>query len=247
MATNFYFQSGIPGGRSSEQLLMEDIIIECLKMYGLDTYYIPRKTVNEDDILGEDVLNKYSSAYPLEMYMQNVTGFEGDGDLMSKFGVEIRDTATFIVARRRWDEVIARSGDAVLTTRPAEGDIIYFPLTKAFFEIKFVESTDPFFQVGKLYVYKLQCELMQYSSEVFDTGVSEIDTIASDKSVDVNAFNLLLQDGSRALLEEYNPAGIILQSYNLTSILPNTDNEDFESEISVLDFSERNPFGEINV
>ena len=247
MATNFYFQSGIPGGRSSEQLLMEDIIIECLKMYGLDTYYIPRKTVNEDDILGEDVLNKYSSAYPLEMYMQNVTGFEGDGDLMSKFGVEIRDTATFIVARRRWDEVIARSGDAVLTTRPAEGDIIYFPLTKAFFEIKFVESTDPFFQVGKLYVYKLQCELMQYSSEVFDTGVSEIDTIASDKSVDVNAFNLLLQDGTRALLEEYNPAGIILQSYNLTSILPNTDNEDFESEISVLDFSERNPFGEINV
>jgi hypothetical protein len=247
MATNFYFQSGIPGGRSSEQLLMEDIIIECLKIYGLDTYYIPRASVNEDDILGEDVLNKYSSAYPLEMYMQNVTGFEGDGDLMSKFGVEIRDTATFIVSRRRWDEVIARSGDAVLTTRPAEGDIIYFPLTKAFFEIKFVESTDPFFQVGKLYVYKLQCELMQYSSEVFDTGVSEIDSIASDKSADINAFNLLLESGDRALLEEYSPAGIILQSYNLGTILPNVDNEDFRGEISVLDFSERNPFGEINV
>ena len=247
MATNFYFQSGIPGGRSSEQLLMEDIIIECLRIYGLDTYYIPRSTVNEDDILGEDVLNKYSSAYPLEMYMQNVTGFEGDGDLMSKFGVEIRDTATFIVSRRRWDEVIARSGDAVLTTRPAEGDIIYFPLTKAFFEIKFVESTDPFFQVGKLYVYKLQCELMQYSSEVFDTGISEIDSIASGDSLDVNAFNLLLQSGDRALLEEYSPAGIILQSYNLSTILPNVDNEDFRGDISVLDFSERNPFGEINV
>jgi len=183
---------------------MEDIIIECLKIYGLDTYYIPRKSVNEDGILGEDVLNRYSSAYPLEMYMQNVTGFEGDGDLMSKFGVEIRDTATFIVSRRRWDEVIARSGDAVLTTRPAEGDIIYFPLTKAFFEIKFVESTDPFFQVGKLYVYKLQCELMQYSSERFDTGVSEIDSIAYSDSLDINEFNLLLQDGSRALLEEYS-------------------------------------------
>jgi hypothetical protein len=247
MATNFYFQSGIPGGRSSEQLLMEDIIIECLKIYGFDTYYIPRKSVNEDDILGEDVLNKYSSAYPLEMYMQNVTGFEGDGDLMTKFGVEFRDTATFIVSRRRWDEVIARSGDAVLTTRPAEGDIVYFPLTKAFFEIKRVESTDPFFQVGKLYVYKLQCELMQYSSEVFDTGVSEIDSIASGDSLDVNAFNLLLQSGDRALLEEYNPAGIILQSYNLGTILPNVDNEDFSGDISVLDFSERNPFGEINV
>jgi hypothetical protein len=247
MATNFFFQSGIPGGRSSEQMLMEDIIIECLKIYGFDTYYIPRATVNEDDILGEDVLNKYSSAYPLEMYMQNVTGFEGDGDLMSKFGVEIRDTATFIVARRRWDEVIARSGDAVLTTRPAEGDIIYFPLTKAFFEIKFVESTDPFFQIGKLYVYKLQCELMQYSSERFDTGVSEIDSIADSDSLDINEFNLLLQDGSRALLEEYSPAGIILQSYNLGTILPNVDNEDFRGETSVLDFSERNPFGEINV
>ena len=247
MATNFYFQSGIPGGRSSEQLLMEDIIIECLKIYGFDTYYIPRVAVNEDDILGEDVLNKYSSAYPLEMYMQNVTGFEGDGDLLTKFGVEFRDTATFIVSRRRWDEVIARSGDAVLTTRPAEGDIVYFPLTKAFFEIKRVESTDPFFQVGKLYVYKLQCELMQYSSEVFETGVSEIDNIASGDSLDVNAFNLLLQSGDRALLEEYSPAGIILQSYNLSTILPNVDNEDFRGDISVLDFSERNPFGEINV
>lgn len=226
---------------------MEDLVIECLKIYGFDTYYIPRQAVNEDIILGEDTLNKFSSAYPLEMYMQNVTGFEGDGDLMSKFGVEIRDTATFIVSRRRWDEVIAKSGDAVLTTRPAEGDVIYFPLTKAFFEIKFVESTDPFFQVGKLYVYKLQCELMQYSSESFETGISEIDSITSERSLDVNEFNLLLQNGSRALLEEFSPAGIILQSYNLGTILPNVDNEDFESEISVLDFSERNPFGEINV
>ena len=247
MATNFYFQSGIPGGRSSEQLLMEDIIIECLKIYGFDTYYIPRAAVNEDKILGEDVLNRYSSAYPLEMYLQNVSGFEGDGDLMSKFGVEIRDTATFVVARRRWDEVIARSGDAVLTTRPAEGDIIYFPLTKAFFEIKRVDSTDPFFQVGKLYVYKMECELMQYSSERFDTGVSEIDSIADGDSLDINEFNLLLQSGDRALLEEYSPAGIVLQSYNLSTILPNVDNEDFRGEISVLDFSERNPFGEINV
>ena len=247
MATNFYFQSGIPGGRSSEQLLMEDIVIECLKIYGFDTYYIPRAAVNEDDILGEDVLNRYSSAYPLEMYMQNVTGFEGDGDLLTKFGVEFRDTATFVVARRRWDEVIARSGDAVLTTRPAEGDIVYFPLTKAFFEIKRVDSTDPFFQVGKLYVYKLQCELMQFSSERFNTGVSEIDSIADGDSLDINEFNLLLQNGDRALLEEYSPAGIVLQSYNLTTILPNVDNEDFRGEISVLDFSERNPFGEINV
>jgi len=247
MATSFYFQSGIPGGRSSEQLLMEDLIIECLKIYGFDTYYLPRNAVNEDVILGEDTLNNYESAYPLEMYMQNVSGFEGDGDLMTKFGVEIRDTATFVVARRRWDETVARSGNAVLTTRPAEGDIVYFPLTKAFFEIKRVEATDPFFQVGKLYVYKLECELFRYSSEAFNTGVAEIDNTSADFSADVNEFNLVLEDGYRALLEEYNPAGIILETYNLSTIFPNVTNEDFRSEISVLDFSENNPFGEINV
>ena len=247
MATNFYFQSGIPGGRSSEQVLMEDLIIECLKIYGFDTYYMPRHAVNEDVILGEDTLNNYEHAYPLEMYMQNVSGFEGDGDLMTKFGVEIRDTATFVVARRRWDEVVARSGNAVLTTRPAEGDIVYFPLTKAFFEVKRVEAKDPFFQVGKLYVYKLECELFRYSSEQFTTGVDEIDNLAADKSTDVNDFNILLEDSFRMLLEEYTPAGVILETYSLNTILPNVTNEDFRSEISVLDFSERNPFGEINV
>ena len=246
MATNQYFQSGVPGGRSSEQLLMEDIIIECLRIYGFDTYYMPRKAVNEDLILGEDALNKYEHAYPLEMYMQNVNGFEGDGDLLSKFGVEIRDTATFVVARRRWDEVVARSGNAVLTTRPAEGDIVYFPLTKAYFEIKRVEALDPFFQVGKLYVYKLQCELYRYSSEVINTGNNDIDTISSDKNFDINNFNVLLETGDRFLLEYYSESSLVLESYQLNTILPNTQNENFTSEISVLDFSETNPFGEIN-
>ncbi len=136
MATSHYFQSGVPGGRSSEQLLVEDIVIECLKIYGFDTYYMPRTEVNEDLILGEDNLNQFDHAYPLEMYMQNISGFEGEGELLSKFGVEIKDTATFVVSRRRWDEVVARSGNAVLTTRPAEGDIVYFPLTKAFLKLK---------------------------------------------------------------------------------------------------------------
>lgn len=246
MATNFYFQAGIPGGRSSEQLLVEDLIIECLKIYGFDVYYIPRKAVNEDLILGEDNLAKYDFAYPLEMYLQNTNGFEGDGDLMTKFGVEIRDSATFIVSRRRWDEVVARSGESVLTTRPAEGDVLYFPLTKAFFEIKFVESKDPFFQVGKLYVYKLECELMQYGSERFNTGVTEIDDIAANRSVDINEFNVLLETGNRMLLEYYTPSSLILENYEVRDILPNAQNEDFTDNINVLDFTEKNPFGEIN-
>jgi len=164
---------------------------------------------------------------------------------MTKFGVEIRDTATFIVSRRRWDEAVARSGEAQLTTRPAEGDILYFPLTKAYFEIRFVEAKDPFFQAGKLYVYKLQCELMQYSSEQFNTGVTEIDDQAADKSLDVNQYNILLETGDRLLLEYYTPSGIISEGYNVNTVLPNAQNEDFANNIDILDFTEINPFGEI--
>lgn len=246
MPTNFYFQSGVPGGRSSEQLLMEDLIIECLKIYGFDVYYLPRQSVNEDEILNEDPLNKYSSAYPLEMYMSNVTGFEGEGDLLTKFGVEIRDTATFIVARRRWEEIIARSGDAQILTRPAEGDILYFPLTKSYFEIRRVETRDPFFQVGKLYVYKLECELMQFSSEEFDTGIAEIDNKPADKSMDIGAYELLLESGDSVLLEYHTPSTIILESFDMNTIDPTAQNENFTTNIDILDFTERNPFGEIN-
>jgi len=245
MATNFYFQSGIPGGRSSEQLLMEDLIIECLKIYGFDLYYLPRNTVNQDTILTEDPLNNFEHAYPLEMYMSNVNGFEGEGDLLSKFGVEIRDTATFIVARRRWDEIVGRSGNAQLTTRPAEGDVLYFPLTKAYFQIMHVDALDPFFQVGKLYVYKLQCELMRYSSEEFDTGVAEIDDLSVEKSLDVNQYNILLEDGSRIMYEYFAAAFIVNESYSMDEIIPGAQNDVFRDNIDILDFSERNPFGEV--
>lgn len=246
MPTNFYFQSGIPGGRSSEQLLMEGLIIECLKIYGFDVYYLPRQTVYQDNILNEDALNQFTSAYPLEMYMSNVTGFEGEGDLLTKFGVEIRDTATFIVARRRWDEVIARSGDAQILTRPAEGDILYFPLTKSYFEIRRVEVRDPFFQVGKLYVYKLECELMQFSSERFDTDIAEIDNIPAEKSNDITAFEVLLETGDAVLLEYNTPSSIILETFVLSNIDTTAQNEIFTTNINILDFTERNPFGEIN-
>jgi len=245
MATNHYFQSGVPGGRSSEQLLVEDIIIECLKIYGFDVYYMPRATVYQDNILNEDVLNKFDHAYPLEMYMSSNMGFEGEGDLLTKFGVEVRDTATFIVSRRRWDEVVARTGTVQLTVRPAEGDILYFPLTKAFFEIMRVDSTDPFFQVGKLYVFKLECELLRISSERFSTGINEIDDLAADKSIDVNNFNILLETGDRLKYEYYSDSYMINESFNIESIIPNISNESFREEIDILDFTERNPFGEV--
>lgn len=245
MATNHYFQSGIPGGRSSEQNLMEDLIIECLKIYGFDVYYLPRQSVNPDLVLTEDPLNKFTNSYPLEMYLSNTSGFEGEGDLLTKFGVEIRDTATFIVARRRWEEVIARSGNAQLSTRPAEGDLLYFPLTKAFFEIRRVEAKDPFFQLGKFYVFKLECELYQYSGEAIETGTDDIDNAAANKTFDIGGFELLLEDSSKMLLEYYATSKVVLESYNLQTIDPLSQNNTFTDESDILDFSERNPFGEV--
>lgn len=245
MPTNFYFQSGIPGGRSSEQLLMEDLIIECMKIYGFDVYYIPRKSVAEDGILTEDALQKYTHAYPLEMYLSNVMGFEGEGDLLTKFGLEIRDTATFIVSQRRWNDVVAKDGNVQLTTRPAEGDVLYFPITKAFFEIRRVESKDPFFQVGKLYVFKLECELMQFSSERFETGIEEIDTLSDETNLAIDTWEVLLENNDKFLLEYFTTSKLIREEYNITDIDRAAQNERFKQEIDILDFSEKNPFGEI--
>ena len=246
MATNFYFQSGIPMGRRSESILMEDLIIECLKIYGFDTYYIPRKEKNEDLILNEDVLNTYTFAQPLEMYLENVDGFGGDGELLTKFGLEIRDTATFIVSRRRWDNVIGQFGDTILTNRPAEGDIIYFPLTKSFFEIKKVEARDPFFQVGQLYVFKLYCELMQYRSERFDTGIDEIDNLTTEVGQDIQNYEILLENNYKFLLEYETASVLIREEYETVDIDKIADNEYFDQGINdILDFTDRNPFGEV--
>lgn len=245
MSTNHYFQAGLPMGRTSEQLLYEDIIIECLSIYGHDVYYLPRQTYNKDLILNEDALSNYSYAYAIEMYLTDVTGFQGEGDLLSKFGVELRDTANFIVARRRWDEIVARDGEAQLTTRPAEGDLIYFPRTTSLFEIRRVDTSDPFYQVNKLYVFTLQCELVQYSSEVINTGIDEIDQITDDQSLDIGAYEVLLENGDAMLLEYETNASLILESFTLSQIDPAAQNDKFETEIDILDFTDRNPFGEV--
>jgi hypothetical protein len=245
MAINHYFQSGIPGGRSSEQLLVEDLIIECMKIYGFEVNYLTRKTQNLDNILNEDPLNNYENSYDIEMYLKNVDGFDGDNQLLTKFGVELRDQATFLVSRRRWDQIVGRSGTAILSTRPAEGDLIYFPLTKSYFEVKNVNATNPFFQVGKLYVYELTCELFQYSSERIDTGDKSIDSLEDSRSLDVSQYELLMETGDKLQLEYETLSSIILENYTVNTIDVGAQNEKFEAEISVLDFTERNPFGEV--
>lgn len=247
MATvNHYFQSGIPMGRASEQNLYEDLIIECLQIYGFELYYIPRSSFNEDRILVEDPLNHYENAYPIEMYLENTNGFEGEGDLLTRFGVELRDTASFVVSRRRWDKEVGSKGQTVLANRPAEGDVLYFPLTKSYFEIRKVEGDTPFYQLGKLYVFRMQCELMQFSSENFNTGIDEIDTYTDSIDQNLNNFELLVESEGPLLLEFNTETPMILESYKITTVDAGSRNEDFDTGIEdILDFTERNPFGEV--
>jgi hypothetical protein len=173
MATNLYFSQKV----HSEQNLYEDIVIESLKMFGQDVYYLPRDIVNEDRIFGDDVPSRFNSSYKVEMYIENTEGFDGEGDLFTKFGVEIRDQATFVVARRRWTTTINRFDNEINSTRPREGDLVYLPLSNSMFQIMAVEHEQPFYQLSNLATYKLRCEKFEYSDEDFDTNIDVIDGI----------------------------------------------------------------------
>ena len=177
MPRNVYFSQAV----RSEQHLYEDLIIESLKIYGQDVYYIPRTLVNRDNVLNEDPASKFDDAYLIEMYIENTDGFEGTGDLYSKFGLEIRDEATFIVSRRQWEKMIGVFSD-LTDPRPQEGDVIFLPMTNSFFEISFVEDDNPFFQLSDIPVYRMQCSLFEYSDEDFDTGIGEIDAKAEQSA-----------------------------------------------------------------
>ena len=176
MARNPNFRQAV----TSEQRLYEDIIIESMKIYGQDVYYLPRTIVNENTILGEDVASSFTNSYKIEMYLENTEGFEGEGDLFTKFGVEIRDEATFIVARKRWSQTVASSSNAITVLRPKEGDLIWLSLSNKLFEILHVEHESPFYQLSNLPTYKMRCQLFEYSGEDIDTGIAGANAIQSD-------------------------------------------------------------------
>jgi len=178
MPTNVFFNHAV----QTEQHLYEDLVVESLRMYGHETFYLPREIVEEDSILGEDIQSKFGDSYSVEMYIENTDGFEGEGDLFSKFGVQVRDTATFIISLRSWERFISLDSNLATGLRPNEGDLIHFPLSGSLFEIKFVEHENPFYQVGKLFVFKLQCELFEYSGEDFDTGNINIDLVEDQQA-----------------------------------------------------------------
>jgi len=188
MATNPYFDQAV----KTEQKLYEDIVVESIQWYGQNVYYLPRDVIREDSILGDDVPSQFNSSYVVEMYPENIDGFDGEGDLYAKFGVEIRDAVTFAVSRYRWSQTVERYDNEINSTRPREGDLIYLPMSKSMFEIMHVEHEEPFYQLKNLAVYKLRCELFEYNDEQFDTQVEVIDDIEKDFAY---RWELLLDSG----------------------------------------------------
>lgn len=173
MPVNPYFSQHL----RSEQELYDNLVKEAIQMYGQDLYYLPREIVNRDTLLDQATHARFNSAYLIEMYIETVQGFEGTGDLYSKFGFEIRDQVRFSVSRRRWEKFIGNFDTNNTIYRPREGDLLYLPLSNSFFEIKFVEDEVPFYQPSKLASYQLICESFEFNDEEFNTGIENIDSL----------------------------------------------------------------------
>ena len=247
MATSVYFDKGT----NNEQTLYEDLLIEQLKVFGHDVYYLPRTLIKEDTLFGEDVLSKFDDAYGIEMFMEEVEGYGGDKELVSKFGLEIRDEVTFVVARRRWISLIGADSNLIVSTRPNEGDLIYFPRIQKLFEINFVDHDDPFYQVDNLPVFKLYCSTFEYSSEQLDTGIAAIDTIEDTTSIDALFYqftleqeadyneNMSLEDGD-LLLEETDADNILSETDSAGNSLITEYGDYIISESYVIDTIDEN-------
>ena len=197
---NTYFSHGT----HAEKNLYEDLIIEQLKVFGNDVYYMPRENISQDDILG-NTTDKFTDAYSIEMYVEDVNGFAGQGDLIGKFGLEIRDELTFVVSRRQFEILVDNESNALSINRPREGDIIWMPLFKKFWQVDFVEDEDPMYQINDLPIFKLKCSAWEYNSESVETGVLDIDEKLDSISQDVLENQITLESGttsSGALLSE---------------------------------------------
>ena len=213
-------------------------------------YFLPRTVVNYDKLLGADDQSEYNKAILVELYIKSIDGFTGDGNFMSKFGIEIRDQVTFSIAKRTFEQEI---GLYTQETRPNEGDIIYFPLNKKCFQIKFVNKFEMFYQFGALQTYELTCELFEYSNEKFNTGIAEIDILQKNFSINVFDYAIIDEFGANLLDESGNY--LVTEQYKLDSIVVVADNDmilngsnNFPTGSNdFIDFSEGNPFSENSV
>lgn len=171
---------------NNENLLIESLITEALDIHSIDALYIPRKLVGQHELLGEDRLSRFEHAYPIQVYLETVDGFQGQGAFASKFGLMMEQSATITIARRKWDQFVGRHGQTVLPNRPAEGDLIKLMLPQTgLFEIMFNDFQAQFYQLGQLYIYKLTIELFRYSSEHIVTANKNVDKFMEEKSTEV--------------------------------------------------------------
>ena len=219
MATNVYFSNY---DNFNEQNLIDDLVIESIQIYGIDVTYISGLFNNVDTILNEDDTPLYDEMYSFEVYVKNVDGFQGEGDFLSKFGLQIRDQVTFTVAIRTFERYVTRQNQAKL--RPRENDVIWLPLDQKMYRITYVEHESVFYQSGSLQVYDIKCELMEYSNERFNTGRYEIDHYFDDSSTTTEFVQTL---------------------ENLANTDPIAQNFEFEKVADgILDFSDIDPFSE---
>jgi hypothetical protein len=240
-------QNNFPNkGSAAQQNLVESLIIQAIKQYGCEFYYIPRKLVAVDDVLGEDNLSEFKNAYPIEAYFMNVDNFGGNGAFMSKLGLQIEEQATVAVARRRWDEMVGRFGETILPNRPCEGDLLYFPMSDGLFEIRFVDHQNQFYQLGKLYTYTLKIELFQSNSETMDTGIPAVDEAALERSFDILAKRVMSEGGVDTIATEATDFPIIQEKTKPASRDYDRSEQIKRDSKSALDFDESNPFAEFD-
>ena len=264
MARNRYFNQYTPV--KQEQNLVEDLVIESIKIYGVDGYYLPRTDVNLDQIYGEDASMIFDDALELELYIKSFEGFQGQEDFLSKFGLQIDESITFVVAQKRFTQSLKPSftteygynfknedGDHLLDEqsydyanilRPREGDLIWIPMLNYMYEIKFTENIENFFQLGKLYTYEMRCDRYEYSSERIDTGVADIDGIEDQYSLSTDNIQKILDEESNIFALE-DGTRLVAEGDTVIPFEVSADNESIGQKIidgDILDFSEKNPF-----
>lgn len=204
-------------------------------------YFVPRNPISIDVVYGEDPLREYVHAVPIEMYVKNIEGFAGEGDFLSKFNIQIRDQITFSIARRSFANEI---GTLEYLDRPREGDLVYLPLNKKLFEIKFVEHEAIFYQMGALQMWDLKCELFEYNNEYFATGIGEIDALMKNYSLGLEAV-AGLQTESGLNITDQDEYPLIQEAYDINTNDDLANNDEIQSEADgIIDFTERDPFSE---
>lgn len=241
MATSRYFNKSYYG----EQNVLEDLAIESIKINGIDGYYLPRTLISVDAIFTEDDLSIFERGYLIEMYPKNTQGFGGEKEILSKFGVEIREQITFVVSKRRYQEEIGQNYNSK-PNRPLEGDLIYFPVNRSLYEVKFVDHDVPFYEILKNYVFELKCEKYEFSSERFETGIPDLDNTTTGYELTMdNDNNILDEDGILNITTESG------NDLNVENNKPKTRDKGSQNDIlqnesdGLINFDEKNPFGNV--